>query len=122
MECNTCGSVLNVTILAQELVKQDLKPVHLKQYQLNEEQNSLQSHAQYTGRPHFPSANHCQGQLQTLQSLSSVIPQLHGSDNLGSVTTGVHSCTYTLTALGTQSAHLVAIRGYPSFVSFPDFL
>ena len=46
---------------------------------MNGEQNSLLSHAQHTGRSHFPSANHCQGQLHTPQSLSAVTPQLHGS-------------------------------------------
>jgi hypothetical protein len=68
-----------VTLLIQELVKQDLKTVPVKQYQINEEQNSLLSHAQHTNRPHFPRANHCEGQLHTPQSLSAVTPQLFGS-------------------------------------------
>ena len=68
-----------VTLLTQELVKQDLKSVPVKQNQMNGEQNSLLSHAQHTGRPHFPSANYCQGQLHTPQSLSAVTPRLHGS-------------------------------------------
>jgi hypothetical protein len=68
-----------VTLLIQELVKQDLKLVPAKQYQINGEQNGLLSHAQHTNRPHFPRANHFQGQLHTPQSLSAVTPQLHGS-------------------------------------------
>jgi len=79
IECDTCGNVPKVTLLTHELAQQDLKSVPVKQYQMNGEQNSLLSHAQYTGRPHFPSANHCQGQLHTPQPISAVTPQFHGS-------------------------------------------